>query len=172
MKYEDSSTKTHVLCQFKATTSTTMRICNAKLKLTGNSSVMSSHLFNVHGLNIKDIDKNYIKNDSAISEPQLSIKQAFSNALPYCQSSLKYQLLLDATTNFIFKANQPLSRVNGKAFINLISALDSRFALPTRQKLTKEKRGTNWPDPAGQMVRIADLLISHPRYESGNSYFK
>ena len=42
MKYEDCSTKTHVLCQFKTTTATTMRICNAKLKLTGNSSVMSS----------------------------------------------------------------------------------------------------------------------------------
>ena len=69
---------------------------------------------------------------------QLSIKQAFSNAMPYCQNSLKYQLLMKATTDFIVKSNQPLSRVNDKAFINLIAALDSKFVLPTRQKFTKE----------------------------------
>ena len=138
MKYENEITKTHVLFPYIKTTSTSIKVCNAKLKLNGNSSVMSNHLLKIHGLNIKDVDSVQPRYDTAIPNQQVSIKQSLLNSAPYCESSLKYEHLLTATTDFIIKSGQPLSIVDDHHFIRLLAAFDNKFKLVPRQRLTNK----------------------------------
>ena len=86
MKYEDEITKSHVLCQYKKTTSTSIKVCNAKLKLNGNSSVMYNYLWKIHGLNTKDVNSVQLRDETAIPNQQVLIKQSLLNTAPFFES--------------------------------------------------------------------------------------
>ena len=121
--------KKHVLCQHKKTTSLSIQVCNAKLKLNGNRSVMSNHLLKLNGLNIKDVDSDQPRDDTAIPNQQVSINQSFLNTAAHCESSLNYEHLLAVTSDFIIKSGQPLSIVDDPHFIRLFAEFENNSSL-------------------------------------------
>ena len=128
MKYEDDLIKTNVLCQYKKITSSAINVCNAKLRQNENSSVMSN-LLKIHGLNIKYVNSDQPRDDTAIPNQQVSIKQSLLNSAPYCESSLKYENLLVATTDSIIKSGQLLSIVDDLHLIRLLATFDKKLKL-------------------------------------------
>ncbi len=106
------------------------KICGESIANTGNTSGRSLHLKAKH----QDV---YNKIVPAEKPEVPSIKDAFLGKNPYDRESARSQKLDDAVLNYIVNSSQPISVVDDKDFIEMLSAFDNRYKLKCRQTLTK-----------------------------------
>lgn len=57
---------------------------------------------------------------------------------PYANDSVERAHLVDQVLEFIVKMNMPLSIVDAKPFVSMISACNNKFKLPCRQTVSKK----------------------------------
>lgn len=72
---------------------------------------------------------------SCSSQPYQSkpLKTFMASKIPYPDDSLRKAELVQHVVNFIVKSNQPLSLVEDKWFVAMLSGFDSKLKLPCRQ---------------------------------------
>lgn len=104
------------------------RICNARVKYSGNTTNLRAHVARQHGevaskANVKRVDA-----------AQQAIEEV--NFLKLPATSTRATKIMQSVLCFICKDMRPLSVVENEGFRNMIKTLEPRYAIPSRQHIT------------------------------------
>ena len=112
----------------------TARYCNAELADNKNTSAMNGHLEARH----KNIKFKKRTNEAENLNTPSAIKAALLNTNFYDKDSETYKSITDNLIEFIAVTNQPLSIVDEKPFVKLVSKLNNKYKIPGRQIITEK----------------------------------
>jgi hypothetical protein len=105
--------------------SQTNKICGEELKWCKSTTVMSTHLSLKHDFS-----------NELIETTNQNVKKMLKNQSTYSKDSKDYQNRLEAIFDFIIRTGQPMSLVNNKYMIKMLSIFVNKFVLPSRQELS------------------------------------
>ncbi len=74
----------------------------------------------------------------SVTAQNTPLKSFLPSKASYDKNSVKSIRLVDHVLDFIVKMNMPLSIVDAKPFVNMISACNNKFRLPCRQTVTNK----------------------------------
>ena len=106
------------------------KICKKYIKYSGNTTNLGNHLRALH--QIEGSAK--LSSDKVEPVKQTSIKEAFGVTQP--MTKVKKELMDDRLERFIAWGLRPLSIVDDESFIDLMSAAEPRYKMPTRSTVT------------------------------------
>ena len=101
---------------------------------TSNTTNMTTHLARLHSIKIEPVasSKRKAEEMSDVSQPKMTAMFKIKENSPL------YTNITESLTKYICMDFQPLSTVESRWFQEYTRALNNRYSLPTRKKLTKE----------------------------------
>ncbi|XP_061108746.1 E3 SUMO-protein ligase ZBED1-like isoform X2 [Conger conger] len=112
--------KSHAIC----------KLCHARVKYCGNTTNLRAHLARHHA----DVRLTFPANAKRVDSSQPTLGQVYAAKLP--PTSTRATKITLSIIQFICKDLRPLSVVENEGFRNMITTLEPRYAIPSRQYMT------------------------------------
>ncbi|XP_073701142.1 E3 SUMO-protein ligase ZBED1-like [Garra rufa] len=110
--------KSHAIC----------KLCNARVKYSGNTTNLRSHVARHHN-NVA-----LQANEKRVDPGQRTIQEVNFSKLP--ATSTRTTKITQSVLSFICKDMRPLSVVENEGFRNMLTTLEPRYTIPSRQHIT------------------------------------